>query len=102
MQNRAGGASMEMLFSDNVQKNRFEYAVDRAIVFANYRREGSTLYIDYVEAPPELRGTGAAGNLMQNIMDFAQERSLKVIPICGYAVLWMTRNKERENGKQKN
>jgi predicted GNAT family acetyltransferase len=90
---------MTMLFSDNPQKSRFEYAVERAIVFANYRREGSTLYIDYVEAPPQLRGTGAAGNLMQNIMNLAQERGLKVIAVCDYAVLWMDRHKEGKNGQ---
>jgi len=77
----------------NTQKSRFEHAVNGAIAFANYRLQDSTLYIDYVEAPPELRGTGAAGKLMQDIMDFAQKHSLKVIPICGYAASWISRNK---------
>ncbi|TAL27209.1 MAG: hypothetical protein EPN97_17660 [Alphaproteobacteria bacterium] len=43
---------------------------------ADYRREGSTLFIDYVEAPPELRGTGAAGKLMEEIMAFAAREKL--------------------------
>ena len=80
-------------FTDNTQTHRFEYTVDGAVVFAKYRRDSATLYIDYVEAPPELRGTGAAGKLMQDIMDFAQKHSLKVIPICGYAASWISRNK---------
>jgi len=33
-------------------------------VFARYARQGSTLVILYVEAPPPLRGTGAASQLM--------------------------------------
>jgi predicted GNAT family acetyltransferase len=79
-------------FTNNAGKERFEYTVNGSIAFANYRREGATLYIDYVEAPPKLRGTGAAGKLMQNIMDFAEKEKLEVIPICGYAVAWIAKN----------
>lgn len=79
-------------FTDNIRKNRFEYSLNDAVAFANYRREGSTLYIDYVEAPPELRGTGAAGKLMQQIMNFAQKEKLNVVPICGYAASWMAQH----------
>jgi predicted GNAT family acetyltransferase len=81
-----------MTFSDNAQKNRFEYKIDGHTAFANYRREGGTLYIDYVEAPPALRGTGAAGKLMQEIMDVASAENLNVVPICGYAATWISRN----------
>ena len=79
-------------FRDNTANERFEYTVNGAIAFANYRREGKTLYIDYVEAPPALRGTGAAGKLMQAIVDFAEKQHLEVVPICGYAAAWMAKN----------
>lgn len=80
-------------FTDNTSRNRFEYTVNGSVAFANYRREGSILYIDYVEAPVELRGTGAAGKLMQNIINVAQKENMNVVPICGYAAAWMARNK---------
>ena len=79
-------------FADNTRNSRFEYTLNGAIACANYRREGSTLYIDYVEAPAELRGTGAARKLMQSIINFAQKEKLEVIPICGYAAAWMAKN----------
>ncbi len=79
-------------FTNNTEKSRFEYAMNGAIAFADYRREGVTLYIDYVEAPPELRGTGAAGKLMQEIMSFAQGENLKIVPICGYAAKWLSQH----------
>jgi predicted GNAT family acetyltransferase len=84
---------MTEAFTDNTKRNRFEYTVDGGVAFANYRREGSTLYIDYVEAPVEWRGSGAAGKLMQKIIELAQKENLNVVPICGYAAAWMTRNK---------
>jgi len=88
-----------MSFSDNKSKNRFEYQVDNATAFANYDIKGDTMYIQYVEAPPELRGTGAAGKLMQYVMDTARAQKNKVIPICGYAATWITRHPEYDDIK---
>ncbi len=82
---------------DNPSCNRFERQVGDDIVFARYRHRGDTLFIDYVESPPALRGQGEAGKLMADIMDYAQAQGLKVFPICGYAVAWMRRHPETED-----
>ena len=82
---------------DNPAQSRYELDVDGRIVYANYRRQGSTLYIPYVEAPPSLRGTGAAGRLMEGVMDHARAERLKIVPICGYAALWMRRHREHHD-----
>lgn len=82
---------------DNPAQSRYELDVDGRIVFANYRRQGSTLYIPYVEAPPSLRGTGAAGRLMEGVMEHARAERLKVVPICGYAALWIRRHREHHD-----
>lgn len=79
-------------FSQNTQKKQFELLQDGHIAFARYRIEGQKLYIDYVEAPVELRGTGAAGTLMQHIVDYATENNYTILPICGYAVSWLKRH----------
>lgn len=83
-----------MSFTDNTSKNRFEYAINDAVVIANYRKDGGVLYIDYVEAPEVLRGTGAAGKIMKEIMDAARKDGLKVVPVCGYAATWIQRHGE--------
>jgi uncharacterized protein len=49
---------------DNPDRSRFELDLGGQVVFARYARQGSTLVIPYVEAPPALRGTGAASQLM--------------------------------------
>ena len=56
----------------NIPASRFELDVDGEVIFADYRREGSTLFIDWVEAPPRLRGTGASGRLMTAIVEKSQ------------------------------
>lgn len=85
---------MTGIFSDNTKENRFEYKVGEHTAYADYRREGKTLFIDYVFSPEELRGTGAAGQLMQHIADAAQKDGSSIVPICGYAVSWMRKHQK--------
>ena len=85
---------MTGVFSDNTAENRFEYKMDGHTAYADYRREGKTLFIDYVFSPEELRGTGAAAKLMQHITDAAQKDGSTIVPICGYAVSWMRKNQK--------
>jgi predicted GNAT family acetyltransferase len=79
---------------DNRERGRYELAVDGQIVFADYRRDGARLAILHVEAPPNLRGTGAAGRLMQGLMDLARAEGLNVVPLCSYAAAWLRRHPE--------
>lgn len=79
---------------DNQERSRYELDVDGRIVFANYRRDGSTLAILHVEAPPALRGTGAAGRLMHGVMAIARATGAKIVPLCGYASAWLRRHRE--------
>ena len=81
-------------FTDNAAEGRFEYRMNGEVAFAKYRRSGGVLYIDYVEAPAALRGTGAAGKLMSAIMQLAKESGVKVIPVCGYAASWISKHPE--------
>jgi len=55
---------MDQPIRDNAAKNRFELVEDGHTVIADYRREPGVLIIFYVAAPPDLRGTGAAGRLI--------------------------------------
>ena len=84
-------------FIDNSSKERFELHVGSDIVIANYKIEDDTIFIKYVEAPEALRGTGAAGQIMQGIVDFAKEKNLKLYPICGYAHSWLRRHPEYQS-----
>jgi predicted GNAT family acetyltransferase len=79
---------------DNYERSRFEFEIDGQIVFASYQRTGSTLAILHVEAPLPLRGTGAAGRLMEGIMEIARATGAKIVPLCGYASAWLRRHRE--------
>lgn len=79
---------------DNRDLQRFELSVDGQVAFADYRRQPGRLVVTYVEAPPPLRGTGAAGRLMKGLLDQARSEHLKVLPLCSYARAWMQRHPE--------
>ena len=76
----------------NEAKQRYEMPFDNLMVYANVRKDKNALYIDYVFAPPELRGKGAAGEFMSKLMDAVRAESLKAVPLCGYAASWLRRH----------
>lgn len=73
---------------------RYEMDEQGQTSYADYRREGARLYLDYVFAPLALRGTGASGRLMAAIAAQARAQDLRITPICGYAAAWLKRSKE--------
>jgi uncharacterized protein len=88
---------MTTRITDNPARGRFELDVNGQTVFARYARQGATLVIPHVEAPPALRGKGVASQLMAGVMEIARAEGLKVRPLCGYASAWMWRHPEHRD-----
>ncbi len=80
--------------TDNAARNRFELVQDGLTAFATYARRNGKLVIPHVEAPPELRGTGVAGRLMEGVVAAARANGEKIVPHCPYAAAWMSRHPE--------
>jgi predicted GNAT family acetyltransferase len=83
---------MTARLTDNESLGRFEMLESGQTVFADYRLADGRLFIDHVESPVALRGSGAAGRLMALIADHARDARLRIVPICGYAAAWLRRN----------
>ena len=89
-------------FRDASAEQRFEQGFTDAdgeprLVFADYAVQGDTRAILHVEADPELRGSGAAGQFMQSLADHARTEGLKLAPRCSYAVAWFKRHKDYDD-----
>jgi predicted GNAT family acetyltransferase len=82
---------------DNKQASRFELAENGLLVWAEYRIRDGKYLIPHVEADVPLRGTGAAGRLMQAIVDHARDRQLVIVPRCSYARAWFARHPEAQD-----
>ena len=79
---------------NNTVDSRYEMVEQGMTSWADYRLSGDRLYIDHVESPPALRGTGAAGRLMAALAADARTQGLRITPICGYAAAWLRRSHE--------
>lgn len=73
---------------------RYERDEQGLTTYADYRRSGDRLFIDYVYTPVPLRGSGASGRLMRAVAADARRQNLKITPICGYAASWLQRSEE--------
>ena len=74
--------------------DRYEMDEQGLTSWADYRLMGERLYIDHVESPPPLRGSGAAGRLMAALAADAKAKNLRITPLCGYAAAWLHRSKD--------
>jgi predicted GNAT family acetyltransferase len=79
---------------DNTAASQYELQIDAEIVFARYRKSDGVLTILWVEAPPALRGTGAAGRIMKGLGQEAATNGWRIAPVCGYAAAWLRRSHE--------
>ena len=82
---------------DNPDRRRFELEENGALAVADYRVQEGVMILPHVEAAPVLRGTGAAGRLMEGVFDAARRRGLKVAPLCPYADAYIRRHPRHED-----
>lgn len=80
--------------TDNTDRRRFELVENGLIAFADYYRHEDVLVVPHVEAPPALRGTGAAGRLMGGVLERIRAAGLKINPACPYAAAYIRRHQE--------
>jgi predicted GNAT family acetyltransferase len=82
---------------DNTAEQRFELEENGLKAWAEYRIRDGKYVLPHVEADPALRGTGAAGRLMQQIVDHARANALVLEPRCSYARAWFQRHPEAQD-----
>ena len=82
---------------DNTAGNRFEMTEGGHVAFADYQRRDRVLVIPHVEAPVALRGTGAAGRLMEGMLAIIRARGETLVPVCPYAATYIERRQEHQD-----
>lgn len=55
------------------------------------------IVIDHTIVDPSLRGQGIAGKLIKKVVEMAREENLKIVPVCSYAVVKLTRTDEYQD-----
>ena len=81
----------------NEAENRFETWIDNRLSKLDYMQDGDTIVMTHVGVYPEHRGQGIAGKLTQVALEYAKERSFRVIPMCPYIAAYIRRNTRYED-----
>jgi uncharacterized protein len=80
-------------FRDNVDAARYEWDERGVVSFCDYRvGHDGVVALTHVETPAEARGQGAAARLMQAMVTHARSQTLKLRPVCSYAVAYFRRH----------
>ena len=77
---------------NNPTENRFELLINGLPCKLDYIEDKDSFAITHVGVHPDLRGQGIAGKITQFALEYAKSKSLRVFPICSYAVAYIRRN----------
>lgn len=80
----------------NEAEDRFETWIDGQLSKLDYMQDGNTIVMTHVGVHPEHRGRGVAGKLTQVALEYAKEKSFRVIPMCPYIAAYIRRNPQYE------
>ena len=78
----------------NEDANRFETVIDGQLSKLDYTINGDTIVMTHVGVNPAHRGNGVAAKITQTALEYAKEKSLRVIPMCSYVGAYIRRNKQ--------
>jgi predicted GNAT family acetyltransferase len=74
------------------EKNRFEISIDNQLSKLDYFLDKDTMVITHVGVYPEHRGQGVAGKITEVALKYAEENSLRVVPMCPYVATYIRRH----------
>lgn len=78
-------------FFDDADACAYRLQVGSFAAAAEYRRAAGVLTVLHVVADEQLRGSGAAGRLMQQVADTARAQGVKIEVECPFAASWFER-----------
>ena len=82
------------MVTDDPAASRFEFAVDGAVAFVDYRRTDAVLVLTHAEVPPELEGRGIGSRLVHGVLELVRARGERVVPRCPFIARYIERHSE--------
>ena len=78
----------------NTELHQLELEINASIAFIEYKLFHDTLFLIHTQVPPELKGTGAAGAIVQKALQYAKDNNYKIVPICPFVRSYLEKHKE--------
>jgi len=86
---------MELAVADNPDQARYEITADGEIAgFINYHLRGGAISLLHAEIEPRSRGNGLGGRLVRDMLDWARDRGLEVLPFCPFVRNWIAEHRD--------
>lgn len=85
---------MEVTFTDNTDKKRFEAQVDGKLALIDYIRTADKIYLTHTEVPPELEGKGIASAMVKKALQRIEGDTIKLVPLCPFIAGYVKRHPE--------
>ena len=79
---------------NNEERHRFEAHVGEQTAYLEYLLAKEQIVYTHTEVPENLEGQGIASRLAQTALEYAQEKQLKVLPLCPYTAAYIRRHPE--------
>ena len=81
--------------TDNVAEHRYEFRVGDDVAFLTYfDRRGGARSLVHTEVPAALEGKGIGGRLVKAVLDDAEARRLRIVPLCPFVRSYLARHPE--------
>ncbi|MDR0938956.1 MAG: N-acetyltransferase [Mediterranea sp.] len=85
----------EYTLVDNKEKKRYEFDVDGQLAIIEYILQGNEVIIfTHTEVPVKLGGRGIGTRLVAKVLEDAERRQLKVVPLCPFVAAYMLKHPE--------
>ncbi len=81
----------------NEAESRFEIQLGASLAILDYSTNGSSIIMMHVGVPSEFREQGVASLLTRAALEYAKERSLRVVPVCSYVLSYLRRHPEYQS-----
>jgi predicted GNAT family acetyltransferase len=81
----------------NAAASRFELHAENSVAILDYILDGDTITFTHTGVPAELEGRGIGSQITRAAMDFAQQKSFKVVSTCWFVTGYIERHKEYQH-----
>lgn len=81
----------------NETQERFEIPLGDKLAILDYSTNGNSIIMMHVGVPYEFRGQGVAAVITKAALEYAKEKSLRVVPVCSYVLAYIRRHPEYQS-----
>ncbi len=78
----------------NKAESRFEISLNGSLAILDYSTNGRSIIMMHVGVPYEFRGQGVAAVITKAALEYAKEKSLRVVPACSYVLSYLRSHPE--------